>query len=64
MICMKILKQTMIEAAQHYLKSIPVDVDLVVADNWAVSSFKPKTYSKCSFSAVLWNTMRMSLSID
>ena len=30
-----LLKQKMIEAGQHYLKTIPVDVDVAVADSWA-----------------------------
>ena len=29
----RILRQTMIEAGQNYLKSIPVEVDVVVADS-------------------------------
>ena len=30
-----ILQESMIEAGQHYLKSVPVGVDVKVVDNWA-----------------------------
>jgi DNA polymerase I-like protein with 3'-5' exonuclease and polymerase domains len=31
----RILRESMIEAGQHYLKSVPVGVDVKVVDNWA-----------------------------
>ncbi len=31
----EILQESMIEAGQHYLKSVPVEVDVKVVDTWA-----------------------------
>lgn len=30
----EILRSTMIEAGEYYLKSVPVEVEVSVADNW------------------------------